>query len=69
MLRPGVPRNEAKAAEIIEFVEKRVAQHKRLRGGVRFVDEVPKNASGKLLRRILKEQARLEDRRDEGAKL
>ncbi|KAI2640413.1 acetyl-CoA synthetase-like protein [Hypomontagnella submonticulosa] len=69
VLRPGVPRNEAKAAEIIEWVEKRVAQHKRLRGGVRFVDEVPKNASGKLLRRVLKERARLEDRRDEGAKL
>lgn len=69
VLRPNVPRDEAKAAELIVWVEGRVAQHKRLRGGVRFVDEVPKNASGKLLRRVLKEEARREDQRAEGPKL
>ncbi|KAF3056424.1 putative 4-coumarate-CoA ligase 1 [Daldinia childiae] len=69
VLRPNVPRDEAKAAELIVWVEGRVAQHKRLRGGVRFVDEVPKNASGKLLRRVLKEEARKEDQRAEGPKL
>ncbi|KAI1385043.1 acetyl-CoA synthetase-like protein [Hypoxylon trugodes] len=69
VLRPDVPRNDEKAAEIIKFIEDRVAQHKRLRGGVRFVDEVPKNASGKLLRRVLKEAAKKEDQRAEGPKL
>ncbi|KAI1134547.1 acetyl-CoA synthetase-like protein [Hypoxylon sp. FL0543] len=69
VLRPGVPRTEAKAAEIAAWVAGRVAQHKRLRGGVRFVDEIPKNASGKLLRRVLKERARREDQRAAGAKL
>jgi len=33
----------------------RVAGHKRLRGGVKWVDEVPKSASGKILRRVLKD--------------
>ncbi|KAI1382082.1 acetyl-CoA synthetase-like protein [Hypoxylon crocopeplum] len=69
VLRPGVARTDDKAAEVAAWVEGKVAQHKRLRGGVRFVDEVPKNASGKLLRRILKEQARKEDQRAGGPKL
>ena len=38
--------------EVQEYVAERVVFYKKLRGGVRFVDEVPKSASGKLLRRI-----------------
>ncbi|KAI0401216.1 hypothetical protein F4802DRAFT_609505 [Xylaria palmicola] len=68
VLKPGVARDDAKAQEIVTWIEGRVAAHKRLRGGVRFVDEIPKNASGKLLRRVLKEHARAEDRAA-GAKL
>ena len=37
----------------IKFLD-RVSNQKKLRGGVRFVDEIPKNASGKILRRELK---------------
>ena len=33
-----------------------VSVTKRLYGGVRFVDEIPKNSSGKILKRILKQQ-------------
>uniref|UniRef100_A0A0B7BDP1 AMP-dependent synthetase/ligase domain-containing protein n=1 Tax=Arion vulgaris TaxID=1028688 RepID=A0A0B7BDP1_9EUPU len=40
--------------EIIKFVEGRVSSTKRLRGGVQFVDEIPKNPSGKILRRVLR---------------
>jgi 4-coumarate--CoA ligase len=29
-----------------------------LRGGVVFVDEIPKSASGKILRRVLKERSK-----------
>ncbi len=68
VLKPGVPRDDSKAEEIIAWVGDRVAEHKKLRGGVRFIDEIPKNASGKLLRRVLKEQAKAEDRAA-GAKL
>jgi acyl-CoA synthetase (AMP-forming)/AMP-acid ligase II len=41
------------ARDIAAFVEERVAHFKRLRGGVLFVDEIPKTASGKILRRVL----------------
>ncbi|KAJ8124968.1 hypothetical protein O1611_g8671 [Lasiodiplodia mahajangana] len=68
VLKPGVARDDAKAQEIVSWLDSRVAEHKKLRGGVRFIDEIPKNASGKLLRRVLKEQAKAEDRAA-GAKL
>ncbi len=45
---------------IVQWLNGRVANHKKLRGGVSFVDAVPKSASGKILRRILKEEARRE---------
>lgn len=44
------------AASIVKWLDSKVAPHKRLRGGVRFVDSIPKNPSGKILRRLLKQQ-------------
>jgi 4-coumarate--CoA ligase len=44
------------AARLEEFVAEKVAPYKRLRGGVEVVGSIPKNASGKILRRMLKEQ-------------
>lgn len=43
--------------DLIKWVETRVAHHKRLRGGVKFIEEIPKSASGKILRRLLRSQA------------
>ncbi|XP_052737700.1 uncharacterized protein LOC112052981 [Bicyclus anynana] len=40
--------------EIVDYISDKVAPWKRLRGGVIFVDEVPKTPSGKILRRKLK---------------
>lgn len=51
----GVQRTEENGKVIVEWLEERVANHKRLRGGVRWIDEVPKSASGKILRRVLKD--------------
>jgi 4-coumarate--CoA ligase len=45
---------------IMAWLAQKVANHKKLRGGVRFVDAVPKSASGKILRRVLKEEAKKE---------
>ncbi|KAK0388877.1 hypothetical protein NLU13_5120 [Sarocladium strictum] len=42
------------AKEIIAFVDSRVAKYKRLRGGVVFVDTIPRTSSGKILRRELR---------------
>jgi acyl-coenzyme A synthetase/AMP-(fatty) acid ligase len=39
-------------------VAERVAPHKRLEQGVMFVESLPKNQTGKLLRRELKAQVR-----------
>ena len=44
--------NNITEQDIIKHVEKLVAPHKRLRGGVIFTDVIPKSASGKLLRRV-----------------
>ncbi|RMD43748.1 hypothetical protein DV735_g1311, partial [Chaetothyriales sp. CBS 134920] len=41
--------------DIQDFVAKRVAKHKKLAGGVKFVDEIPKLASGKIIRKVMKE--------------
>jgi 4-coumarate--CoA ligase len=46
-----------------------VAHHKRLRGGVHFVDEIPKSVSGKILRRVLKLKAQEEMEQAPKAKL
>ena len=41
--------------EIQEWMKSKVAKHKQLVGGVAFVDEVPKLASGKIVRKLLRE--------------
>ncbi|KAG0249590.1 putative fatty-acid--CoA ligase FadD10 [Mortierella polycephala] len=40
--------------EIENYVASKVAAHKKLRGGVRFIDVVPKSAAGKILRKDLR---------------
>jgi acyl-CoA synthetase (AMP-forming)/AMP-acid ligase II len=65
----GVHRGKETEEEIVNWLAARVAGHKRLRAGVRFVDEIPKIASGKILRRVLKEKAKQEERVGGKAKL
>ncbi|XP_018574801.1 luciferin 4-monooxygenase-like [Anoplophora glabripennis] len=43
-------------SELQEYISDMVSPQKRLRGGVIFVSEIPKNPSGKILRRVLKER-------------
>ncbi|PNH27406.1 hypothetical protein VD0002_g10187 [Verticillium dahliae] len=54
------PGSETSAEEIATWLEKKVSRHKRLRGGVAFTDVIPKNPSGKILRKILREKAKQE---------
>jgi 4-coumarate--CoA ligase len=49
------------AESIKAWLAERVSRHKRLEGGVHFIDAVPKNPSGKILRKQLREKAALED--------
>lgn len=53
-------KGKVKEEEFVEMVKQKVSQHKQLRGGVIFVDEIPKNAIGKFLRRELRERAKKE---------
>ena len=48
------PDTEPTAKEVADFVKENLASHKQLRGGVVFVDEIAKSASGKILRRELR---------------
>ena len=43
---------------VVWFLIEKVAYFKQLRGGIEFREEVPKSASGKILRRILKDEYR-----------
>lgn len=42
--------------QVVDFVAENVSSTKKLRGGVQFVTEIPKNPSGKILRRVIKEK-------------
>ncbi|KAL4802811.1 hypothetical protein BDV18DRAFT_166809 [Aspergillus unguis] len=68
---PEAPGNELPRAYIVlkagktasesnlkDHVKSNMARHKQLRGGVVFMNEIPKSASGKILRRILRDHAR-----------
>ncbi|KAK5745024.1 hypothetical protein LTR17_001775 [Elasticomyces elasticus] len=51
--------------ELHEYMRERLASYKQLMGGIVFLDAIPKNASGKILKRVLREQAK----KEMGAKL
>lgn len=50
------------------FVRENLASHKQLRGGVVYLDAIPKSPSGKILRRELREAAKREAK-GKGARL
>ena len=52
VLKPGV--TGVKGEDLLGFVAENVSPHSKLRGGVAFVDAIPKSEAGKILRRVLK---------------
>lgn len=40
--------------EVLDFAKQNLAEYKQLRGGVQFMEEIPKSASGKILRKDLR---------------
>lgn len=67
VLKPGVLPEDADDGAIqsvkdgiYQWVKERVAPYKRLDGGVVFTDVIPKSTSGKILRRILRDQVKEE---------
>ena len=57
VLRPG---QSATANEIAHYLDNKVSAFKRITGGVVFLEAIPKNPSGKILRMKLREQAKEE---------
>lgn len=55
--RPGDNGKALTESGIKEYCGSRLAKYKALTGGVKFVEAIPKNASGKILKRILREEA------------
>lgn len=57
VLKPAARSLQPQAVEtqIHQWLNARIANHKKLRGGIKFVDSIPKSPSGKILRRKLKE--------------
>jgi acyl-CoA synthetase (AMP-forming)/AMP-acid ligase II len=58
--RPGAEGAKLTADEVKRYLGTRLARYKALEGGVVFVDVIPKNASGKILKKTLREQAKRE---------
>jgi len=61
--KTGVTASKELEKTILDYVAGKMAAHKRLRGGVVFLDEIPKSPSGKILRRVLKELAVEEEKK------
>ncbi|OAQ65775.2 4-coumarate-CoA ligase 2 [Pochonia chlamydosporia 170] len=60
VVRDNVLESAQLASNICEWLAKRVSPPKRLRGGVRFIKAIPKSQAGKILRRVLREEAKKE---------
>ncbi|CAG8447774.1 5351_t:CDS:10 [Dentiscutata erythropus] len=59
-VKHGYEQSQALAKEIQSFVGGKVAPHKKLRGGILFINKIPKSDSGKILRRLLREKLKNE---------
>ena len=66
----GTNRNDATDGKAItDLVAKRAAGYKKLRGGVEFVEAIPRSVSGKILRRVLKAEVAQREKAAQRAKL
>jgi len=54
----GYTAGEELEKEISDWLHRKMASYRRLRGDIRFLDEIPRNAAGNPLRRVLVEQAK-----------
>ncbi|CAG8611492.1 14525_t:CDS:10 [Dentiscutata erythropus] len=59
IIKEGYEQSQALAKEIQSFVNEKVAQHKKLRGGVLFIDRIPKSEAGKILKGLLREKLKM----------
>mmetsp|Transcript_10763 Transcript_10763/g.15983 ORF Transcript_10763/g.15983 Transcript_10763/m.15983 type:complete len:593 (-) Transcript_10763:110-1888(-) len=60
VLKPSADLKEVTEEYLKDWVKERVSPYKRIEGGVVFTDAIPKSASGKILRRVLRDQVKEE---------
>ncbi|KAL8952620.1 MAG: hypothetical protein Q9222_001494 [Ikaeria aurantiellina] len=60
--KKGAAANEALARDLIQYVKERKVRHKWIKE-VEFVEDIPKSASGKILRRVLRDKSKRTERR------
>lgn len=61
VVRRDSPEGRALTEEAVKrHCAERLAKYKELTGGVKFLDAIPKNASGKILKRVLRDMAKEE---------
>jgi acyl-CoA synthetase (AMP-forming)/AMP-acid ligase II len=58
--RPGAEGQQLTEDEVKKYLAERLARYKALTGGVKFVDSIAKNASGKILKRLLREESKMD---------
>ena len=58
VLKEGTKGTKELVREIQKWVEERKVRYKWLRGGIEFLDVIPKTASGKILRKDLRLKAK-----------
>ncbi|KAJ5787876.1 AMP-dependent synthetase/ligase [Penicillium paradoxum] len=58
--RPGDSGKNISESEVQQFVLKNLSKYKALTGGVKFVGSIARNPSGKILKRVLREDAKKE---------
>lgn len=68
VVKPGNPEDEATAKLVLDHVKNQTVNYKHLRGGIVFTKEIPKGPSGKILKRVLRQQATAEGVRRIGAR-
>jgi 4-coumarate--CoA ligase len=54
VLKQGISGSKSLVEEIQKWVEERKVKYKWLRGGIEFLETIPKTASGKILRKDLR---------------
>ena len=59
--RDARDRPEETAKKIFQYVKEKKVRHKHIKE-IEFIDEIPKSASGKILRRILRDMAAVGNR-------
>lgn len=57
VLKPRVEKSEVVGKELLGYVKENKVRYKRVRE-IEFIDEIPKSASGKVLRRVLRDRVK-----------